>query len=881
MNTIRIKILLAVAFLVMPFLNSQSLDIDQFEKLLDERSQSGIFNEEEKSYESFTQNQLSNIMSKQELVDEKLKQDLYLKELNQDRIELASQLCSRDKRACYLIEEYHDYQNTKISPSSLDELELYGVDIFSGYPLTFDQQSDTSIKSNYVLKVGDRLRIFSYGLTKIDEVTTILSSGELIIPGYGPINIAGMTLSDANQAVNDFAQSKEIGAEVFLITEQLTTNQVYILGNAANPGAYNLGVMSSPLNALVASGGFNRNSSLRSIKVFRGKSLLNEIDLYELLVEGKTIDDVRIQSGDSILITGLGDSIKVFGEVIRPAIYELKPGETLNHALDFALGFTPLADKKNITINRLDKFGNFFSIEVSNKLNFKLQNGDQIIVNKIDGEALNNIELAGAIRKSGTFQHKDNKTLGDLISIVHDLRDDTYVGFGVIKRFNIRTRTWSAFSFNLLNQDVLNNISLEPKDKIYIFSKDDIDLINAVSLNELIDLNITPKMISDIRQKEMEFIKSDELNFSNPESLSCLEYVMNQDSSNIVIDNFSKKLDVVSRNVSLDCTPLLSASPDLLPILIINSVPVLGNVRFPGLYPATGISNANDFVSMAGGPLRSDEGSEVDSNFFESGDIAYVNVQYDETIGEQNYIFLMGEFNAPGRYTFKKGDTVGSIIAKAGGLTSHAYPVAGIMTRNSIKERERAAIQRARQELSEIIGSAVTSGYMSQSSTDLVSLVSLMTQLSEVEPVGRIVTELNPYNLQSNPDLDLILQNGDMIYMPRIQNTITVSGQVLNPVTVPYSSKLNTREYINLAGGFKDNADKGNIYALLPNGKSVRLKSNSFNLFQSSGGFLPGTTIIVPRKARPLDSLALVETVTPIIASLSITAASIAAINNN
>ena len=238
MNTIRLKILLAVAFLVMPSINSQSLDIDQFEKLLDERSQSGIFNEEEKSYESFTQNQLSNIMSKQELVDEKLKQDLYLKELNQDRIELASQLCSRDKRACYLIEEYHDYQNTKISPSSLDELELYGVDIFSGYPLTFDQQSDTSIKSNYVLKVGDRLRIFSYGLTKIDEVTTILSSGELIIPGYGPINIAGMTLNDANQAVNDFAQSKEIGAEVFLITEQLTTNQVYILGNAANPGAY-------------------------------------------------------------------------------------------------------------------------------------------------------------------------------------------------------------------------------------------------------------------------------------------------------------------------------------------------------------------------------------------------------------------------------------------------------------------------------------------------------------------------------------------------------------------------------------------------------------------------------------------------------------------
>ena len=119
---------------------------------------------------------------------------------------------------------------------------------------------------------------------------------------------------------------------------------------------------------------------------------------------------MRIQSGDSILVSGLKESIKVFGEIIRPAIYELKSGETLQHAIDFALGFTPLADKNKIVINRLDKFGNYFSIEVSDKPNFRLKDGDQIIVNKIDGEALNNIELVGAIRKSGTFKHQDNKT---------------------------------------------------------------------------------------------------------------------------------------------------------------------------------------------------------------------------------------------------------------------------------------------------------------------------------------------------------------------------------------------------------------------------------------------------------------------------------------
>ena len=216
-----------------------------------------MFSENEQSYESFTQNQYANILNKKGIVDKKLQQDLFLKELNKDRIELASQLCSRDKRACFLIEEYHEFKLDKPLPQSIDDLSLYGVDIFSGYPLSFDQQSDTSIDSNYVLKVGDRLK-FSYGLTKIDEVTSILSSGEVIIPGYGPISIAGMSLAEASDAVNEFAKSKEIGAEVFLITEQLITNQVYVLGNAANPGAYNLGVMSSPLNALVASGGLIR-----------------------------------------------------------------------------------------------------------------------------------------------------------------------------------------------------------------------------------------------------------------------------------------------------------------------------------------------------------------------------------------------------------------------------------------------------------------------------------------------------------------------------------------------------------------------------------------------------------------------------------------------
>ena len=161
-----------------------------------------------------------------------------------------------------------------------------------------------------------------------------------------------------------------------------------------------------------------------------------------------------------------------------------------------------------------------------------------------------------------------------------------------------------------------------------------------------------------------------------------------------------------------------------------------------------------------------------------------------------------------------------------------------------------------------------------------------MTSMSNTKPIGRLVTELNPTRIAVNPSLDITLKDGDTIYIPSMQNTITIVGQVLNPVTVPHEVGNSFDDYLKLAGGLKKGADKSKIYAVLPNGVSSRRK-NRINLpvipfmpFDRSD-ILPGSTIIVPRQARPLDSLALVETVTPILANLSVTAASIAAITDN
>ena len=337
---------------------------------------------------------------------------------------------------------------------------------------------------------------------------------------------------------------------------------------------------------------------------------------------------------------------------------------------------------------------------------------------------------------------------------------------------------------------------------------------------------------------------------------------------------------------------MLENYPELLPILLANSIPVLGNIRFPGLLPVTdnvlftqvfnyagGLSNTN-FSSYA--EAASYGGEPISFELSNSPDIqklAYVNIKTRENIYQSKFVTLVGEFSSPGVYPINSNTSLLDIYERAGGITSQAYPYAAIFSREEIKRTEEAALIRTRAELTELMTGAVASGYLKQSSTDLIPLIGLISNIENANPSGRLVTELNPRAIQKNTNLNIFLENGDVIYMPRMNATITVSGSVLNPVTVPYKSGMSFKQYIQLAGGFKSNADKSKVYAIKPNGEAMRAQAK-FNIFQNDP-ILPGTTIIVPSKVRVFDGLALVEVITPVLANLSVTAASIAAISNN
>ena len=863
-------------------------------------------------YKSFVQNELQNIYSSLNALSEQDKADITFSEINEKRIELATSLCSRDQRACFLVDEYRSYESSKDFPTEFEELELYGMDIFSGYSNDFNFYDSLPISGAYLIKIGDILNISAFGGFSLEETYTVNQNGSIIITDIGEFQVAGLSYEDASRNISSEIQKKFVGTEAYISMEQIRSKQVFALGNVKSPGTYALNAFGTALNALISSGGVNQNSSLRTVKVTRGNEVVEILDLYDLLINGDTkSSDFQLTDGDSILVEGLTSSASIIGEVIRPAIYEISPEDTLQELIRFALGVTPFADLSNISVERILPSGQKTIIKPIDRSRFVLKNGDKVVVNISQGEKINAVALHGAVRNAGEYSLENSKTVGDIINIQTDLQESTYTGFAVLKRLDFISKTYRVLNFSLTDQDILNEINLYSGDKIFIFSKEDVAFSQSKEVFSYLDNKLNRNNGTNISAQDILSanppIMRDNLINSNPdkfiiasnegECLKSLDVLTVNPISNLM----KAKLKVFSGSKSMSCTQIFNEHNDLLPLIMINAVPVVGNVRFPGLYPTSRNLNALDLFNLAGGFLQSKlnklpafdigiRGRGFGSLDYEAlntlSNITMLNLKLDQSSLEGGYVKLVGEFANPGTFSINKNTKLSEVYKRAGGLTETAYPLGGILTRKSVQDTESKALERSKAELAEILASAAASGYLKQNTTDLVGLISLMTSMENTQPIGRFVTELNPSLLDTNPSLDIILNDGDTIYIPKLQNTITIVGQVLNPVTVPHKVGASFEDYLKLAGGIKKEADKSKVYAILPNGISVRRK-RGINLpllpnmpFERSD-ILPGSTIIVPRQARPLDGLTLVETITPVLANLSVTAASIAAISDN
>ena len=268
--------------------------------------------------------------------------------------------------------------------------------------------------------------------------------------------------------------------------------------------------------------------------------------------------------------------------------------------------------------------------------------------------------------------------------------------------------------------------------------------------------------------------------------------------------------------------------------------------------------------------------SQADNYLLSNGDI----ITSSGNIGfEQEVIMLTGEVFKPGAYSISKGETVLDIIDRAGGYTERSYSEGAIFTRKQVAEQQKAAFERAAESLERTLVNIVSSGTIDNiDEFTLTPISSLIEKLRQTIPVGRQVVEMDYLVLKSDPYANFTVRGGDQIFIPRRPESVVVTGEVLNPSTLRYTPGDSFEDYLNMAGGLNDQADKDRVFVVYPNGKAELLQKT---LFKSGSSILPGSTIVASRDSRPFDAVQLTQIVTPILADLATSAAAIAAISDN
>ena len=254
-------------------------------------------------------------------------------------------------------------------------------------------------------------------------------------------------------------------------------------------------------------------------------------------------------------------------------------------------------------------------------------------------------------------------------------------------------------------------------------------------------------------------------------------------------------------------------------------------------------------------------------------------MQQDPNKQETFSVSISGFIKNPGTYSIAKGEKLSSLLERAGGYEKNAYPYGGVFTRATVAKREKEAFAKAADQLEEGIATSLTSGAISNTGNPQLALTvisNLITRLKNISPIGRIVTEMNLDNLNKNPEIDMVLSSGDRIYIPSEKSTVTVTGEVLSPTSFVFSKNLRVNDYIKLAGGFADSADKRGIFVILPNGQAIR-NLDRWRIGRSK--IEPGSTIIVPRDSTPFNAISIFRIFTPILANFATAAAAISALD--
>ncbi|AUL74533.1 polysaccharide biosynthesis protein [Pseudoalteromonas sp. 13-15] len=794
-----------------------------------------------------------------------------------------------------------------------DELKPFGYSLFAGEPTTFMPNESAAVPDTYLVGPGDQLNINFYGKESESFDVTVDREGRISIPDLTPVQVAGLTFAEVKALINAKVEQEVIGVKAFVSLGQLRSMRILVLGEAYKPGSYSVSSLTTVSHALFVSGGVSDIASLRNIQVKRAGKVVSNFDLYDLLIKGDSSKDIVLKPGDVVFVPSVGSQVTVEGLVKRPAIFELKQGETAKQLLNMAGGLKPEAYAKNVVVERFNnERKEILSVDFSkSNINYIPQDGDRVRFNSVSSQYENSISLIGAVARPGNYQWYQGKRISDVLKSVRgDLLPQADLSYGLLIRETNINGDIEAHQFDVAQaiiKNTDNNLALKANDKIIVFSRFEEKEIEKTALEN---------MALSQEQQEQQFKAEQWHKFKQKEfekyiGISQKDETIKKNQQGLTIADFSKrKANQQSQELKAEDYAFFSRHNLLLPIIeklkqqasisqAMQLVEINGNVTYPGIYPLTVSGEVADLVTAAGGLLESAYTKQAEITRIVLGDASQVeHVRFDlesalkgesqnnitlrskDSINifsipnwqENVKVELKGELKFPGTYTIRRGETLTDLLKRAGGFSDFAEQNAAIFTRVSIKEQEQQQLARLSTELRRDIASKSFQNSVSGNSLSYDEMDKLLNDLASVEAVGRLVIDLP---LIVNNQQNLVLQNGDTLYVPSKRDSISIIGEVNYSTSHLYKAGVSVDDYIDLSGGLKERAAEDRIYIIKANGSVEIPNTGGWFAANNANQLEPGDTIVVPMDAGHMDKLTLWSTATQILYQLGVAVAAI------
>ena len=724
-------------------------------------------------------------------------------------------------------------------PIGLEALEPFGYDLFEPRDGTFDAPTSGPVPTDYVLGPGDSVRVQLFGNTNGIYEFEVSRNGILNLPEIGPVTVAGIPFSEFRADINERVQETLIGTQVSVTMGQLRTIRVFVLGDVNQPGSHVVSGLATISGALYRSGGVSEIGSLRNIQLKRNGNVVARLDLYDLLINGDTSGDVRLQPGDVVFVPPIGAAVAVGGAVKRPAIYETRDNTTASSVVKLAGGLTAEAYAEGAQLERIDanRERTVVAIDLTSDkaTSFVVREGDRLLIPEVLPDVGNAVALSGHVYRPGEVQWQPGMRLTDLIGSTAELKPGADTNYVLIRREKERGEPIEVLSADLhaaLDGERSENPGLLARDRVYVFSLE----LGRQRMIEPILAELGRQATHEAPVQQVQIAGNVRAPGTYPlepgmrvgdliragGNLTEQAYVLEAELTRYtVVDGEGRQVETI--RVDLDAVLRGDPTADLL-------------------------LSAYDYVFINKVP-------EWDSTWT---------------------VDIEGEVRFPGQFRVERGETLSQVVERAGGLTDDAFPEGAVFLREDLRQREREQIELLARRLEADLTTLSLQTASTTGSETLTTGQALLDQLRGTEAVGRLV--INVGHISSGGDVEL--RDGDRLLVPQRTQVVTVIGETQQNTSHLFREGLSRDDYINLSGGLTRRADKRLIYVVRASGAVVASTGSRWFGRGNRSDIRPGDTIVVPLDTNKMRPLTFWTNVTQILYQGAIAVAAIRSFEN-